>query len=143
MKNTNVNGFSLIELLVVVVIIGIIAAIAVPAFQKGIVAAENRSVFATMKTMNSTQAIFFSQKQRFARLDELNNMTNGLGSVVGDRMIRNKFTFEMSPIVPTDAELKEGYTISAVRVTSDQVFRFELTNSGVQRVLAGSRSDPE
>ncbi len=138
MKKNNENGFSLIELLLVVVIIGIVAALAVPAFQRGIIAAENRSVFATMRTMNSSQGVFFSQNQRFARLGELNNINgNGLGTVVGDRMFRNKFTFEMGPITPTDAELKDGYTISAFRDAGGVTYRFELTNSGVQRILPG------
>ena len=44
MKRSTEKGFSLIKLLIVVVIIGIIAALAVPAFQKGIIAAENRNV---------------------------------------------------------------------------------------------------
>ena len=144
MKNSNEKGFSLIELLIVVVIIGIIAALAVPAFQRGIIAAENRNVFATMRTMNSSQAMFFSQNQRFARLGELNNINgNGLGTVVGDRMFRNKFTFEMAPIAPTNVELKDGYTIGAFRDAGGVTYRFELTNMGVQRIIAGSPSDPE
>ena len=144
MKKCNEKGFSLVELLVVVVIIGIIAALAVPAFQKAVIAAENRNIFATMRTMNSSQAVFFSQNQRFARLGELNNISgNGLGTVVGDRMIRNKFTFEMSPVNPTDAELKDGYTIGAFRDASGITYRFELTNSGVQRILPGADPDTQ
>lgn len=136
MKMSSEKGFSLIELLIVVVIIGIIAALAVPAFQRGIIAAENRNVFATMRTMNSSQAMFYSQNQRFARLGELNNISsNSLGTIVGVRMFRNKFTFEMSPVTPTDAELRGGYTIGAYRDAGGVTYRFELTNSGVQRIL--------
>ena len=104
MDHRNQKGFSLIELLIVVVIIGVVAALAIPAYQRGIIAAENRSVHATMKVMSSSQAMFFSQNQRFARLDELNSLNaNGLGKTVANRMFRNNFTFEMTPLTPTDA----------------------------------------
>jgi prepilin-type N-terminal cleavage/methylation domain-containing protein len=142
MKMSNEKGFSLIELLVVVVIIGIVAALAVPAFQRAISAAENRSVQATMKTMSSGQAMFFSQNKRFARLDELNSIhSNGLGTIVVERMLRNKFTFEMEPLVPTDAELREGYTIAAYRDVNGIAYRFQLTNAGVVRTLPDAESD--
>lgn len=138
MFRENERGFSLVELLIVVVIIGIVAALAIPAFQRGIIAAENRSVHATMKTMSSSQAMFFSQNQRFARLGELNSMNgNGLGSIVASRMFRNKFTFEMTPLNPTDAELREGFSIGAFRDAGGVTYRFELTNEGVRRVLPG------
>lgn len=143
MKTSNEKGFSLIELLLVVVIIGIVAAMAVPAFQRALIAAENRNVFATMKTMNTAQATFFSQNQRFARLGELNNMQgNGLGTMVVDRMIRNKFTFEMTPIIPTDIDLKGEYKIAAFRDAGGITYRYELTNSGVTRT-APIAPDPD
>ena len=138
MKLSNEKGFSLIELLIVVVIIGVVASLAIPAFQRGIIAAENRSVHATMKTMRSGQAMFFSQNQRFARLDELNNLnSNGLGRMDASRMLRNDFTFEMSPLNPTDAELREGYSIAAFRTAGGVTYRFEVTSEGLHRVLPG------
>lgn len=138
MNNEKNAGFSLIELLIVVVIIGIVAALAVPAFQRGIVAAENRNVHATMTTMRSSQALFFSQNRRFARLDELNNITPGsFGTYAASRLQRNKFTFEMTPINPTDAELRQGYMISAYRDALGVTWRFEATSEGVQRVSPG------
>lgn len=140
MKHGNEKGFSLIELLIVVVIIGIVTALAIPAFQRGKIAAENRSVHSTMKTMSSSQAMFFSQNQRFARLDELNRLNqNGLGAVTGNQMFRNGFTFEMTPDPnPTDSDLKQGYTITARRVAGGVSWRFDLTNEGVFRILPGA-----
>jgi prepilin-type N-terminal cleavage/methylation domain-containing protein len=142
MKLNNEKGFSLTELLIVVVIIGVVAALAVPAFQRGIIAAENRSVHATMKVMSSSQAMFFSQNQRFARLDELNNLnSNALGTVVVNRLFRHNFTFEMMPLSPTDAELREGFLIGAFRDAGGVTYRFELTNNGIQRVLPDSEGN--
>lgn len=137
MKNNNEGGFSLIELLIVVVIVGVVAALAVPAFQRGIVAAENRNIHATLKTMKSTQAMFFSQNQRFARLDELNQLQQGgFGTMSGNAlMLRNGFSIEMTPPLPNDNELKAGYSIGAYRQALGMTWRFELTNEGLLRVL--------
>jgi len=126
------TGFSLIELLLVVAIVGIIAALAVPALQKGIRAAENGSTFATMRTISSTQVNFFSQNNRFGRLTELQPiLSNGLGTTAGDKVIRGRYTFEMNPVAPTDAELQKEFTITATRgVTDDVVYKYELTHTG-------------
>jgi prepilin-type N-terminal cleavage/methylation domain-containing protein len=132
MKRNNESGFSLIELLLVVVIVGIVAALAVPAFQKGIWAAENGSAFGTLRAIASTQASFFTSHNRFGRLDEINaQMGNGAGTYINNRIIRRKYVFEMSPLTPTNAELATQYTISATRdVPGDVVYRYELTQSG-------------
>jgi hypothetical protein len=65
-------------------------------------------------------------------LDEINNILGkGVGTVVGDKLVRGKYVFEMTPVVPTDAELGTEYLISATRdVTGDSVYRYELNQTG-------------
>lgn len=145
MNKSGQNGFSLIELLLVVVIIGVIAAMAVPAYQKGMWAAENGSARGTLRSIASTQVSFYTQNNRFGRLAEINTALGGsVGTAVGDRLVRGKYVFEMSPIAPTDAELATEYLISATRDTpGDVVYRYELTQTGRIRQIypAGAPED--
>jgi prepilin-type N-terminal cleavage/methylation domain-containing protein len=126
------SGFSVVELLLVVTIIGIVAAIAVPALQKGIMAAENGTIFGTLRTIGSTQVAFYSQNDRFGRLTELQGLlANSIGTTAGERVVRGRFIFEMNPVTPTDTELKREYTITATRtVPGELVYKYELTHTG-------------
>ncbi len=131
MKKANERGFSIIELLIVCVIMGIIAALAIPFLQKGIRAAENGNTFATMRTISSSQVSYFQRYGRFGRLTEINNLlSNSLGTPSGATLTRGKFVFSMSET--TDAELRDRYTVQAIRnVTGEgQVYRYVLTQTG-------------
>lgn len=138
MKSRGEHGFSLIELLIVVVIIGIIAALAVPALQKGIRAAENGNTFASMRTIASTQVNYYSQNNRFGRITEINNvLSSSIGTQVGNEVDRGKFALTMTPAAPTDFELKNGYTITATRNVAGegQTYVYELTQTGEIRQI--------
>jgi len=139
MMNRKEKGFSLVELLLVVVIIGIIASLAVPALQKAKVAAENGATFGTLRAIGSTQVNFFSQFGRFGRLTELNPiMGGGIGTLSPpSQIVRGKyFVFEMTPLNPTDAELKDSYIITARRaVSTDAIYQYEINQTGEIRQI--------
>lgn len=138
MKSKRESGFSIIELLIVIVIIGIIASVAVPALQKGLRAAENGNTFATMRTIASTQVNYFSQNNRFGRLTEVNNLlSSSIGTNSGNDINRGKFVLSMSPAVPTDLELRNGYTITATRSIAGEgvTYVYELTQGGEIRQI--------
>lgn len=132
------RGFSLIELLLVVVVIGIVAAVAFPALQKSIWAAQRGSTIATLRTISSTEMSFYSQKGRFGRLTEINNILGGaIGTPVGTVITREKFDFRMSPRTPTDLQLQNGYRILARRTIANEgiTYIFELTQTGEIRQI--------
>jgi prepilin-type N-terminal cleavage/methylation domain-containing protein len=139
MRNSNnQKGFSLVELLLVVVIIGIIAAIGIPYLQKSVRAAENGATFAILRALSSTEINYFSQHQRFGRLDEIAGQIGYLGSEVSPtQYVRNNFTYVMVPVSPTDADLHDAYTIIATsNPNGDPVaYSYELTQTGEIRQL--------
>ena len=133
MKNKNESGFSLIELLLVVVIIGVIASIGVPLLTKGIMAAENGSTNATLKIMLQAQSVHMAQKSRYGRLSEINAIqNNSLGEIRDDKLYRGKFEYEMVPANPTDEELKTDFRIKATRIIGDTTLPYvmEITTEG-------------
>ena len=133
MNNKKQSGFSLIELLLVLVIIGVLATITFPFLYSAKQAAENKSAFASLRTISSGQVGFFSQNGRFARLDELNSaQMNGLGTVTSNVLKRDKFTFTMTPSVPTDAQLRSGYSITVTKAVagSEVPYVISLNQSG-------------
>lgn len=139
MAKKNEQGFSLIELLVVCVVIGVVASVAIPHLQKALRAAEIGGTFATMRSISSTELSYFSQNGRFARITEVNNiMSSSVGTPLGNEVNRGKFVFSMSPASPTDAELRNGYTINATRNVAGEgvTYVYQLTQSGeIRQVL--------
>ena len=138
MKN-NQSGFSLIELLLVVVVIGIVAAIAIPSFLRAKEAAENSGAYSAMRTLATLQVIHFSNNKRFGKLDEITvNQPENFGTYQDNALNKGYFTFQMEPGI-TDEQLKSQYKIIATRTTTANSLPYvlEVNQSGtITEVIA-------
>jgi prepilin-type N-terminal cleavage/methylation domain-containing protein len=65
------EGFSLIELLVVVTIIGVIAALAIPNLRRARQYAESASAVQSLRTISTAEYLFKNKYKRFGTLAEL------------------------------------------------------------------------
>jgi prepilin-type N-terminal cleavage/methylation domain-containing protein len=130
------RGFSLIELLLVVVIIGLVASIAVPSVLKSRNAANKGATVAVLRTMHTNQLMYFTRNNRFARLNELNSSFNQtFGTTVGSRIYRGNYFFIMSPS-PNNTSLRSGYQVIAYRVDGRMSYpAFLMNQSGSIQTL--------
>ncbi len=110
------KGFSLVEMLMVVVIVGVLASIGVPSMLKAREAAQRGATIGTLRTMHTDQLMYYSQNRRYARLNELNaTFKQSFGTTVGSRLYKSSYMYLMSPS-PTLNSLKTGYQIVVYRV---------------------------
>ena len=138
MKKNNQKGFSLIELLLVVVIIGIVSAIAIPNLLRSRVAAENASAISNLRQMLSEQVSFYARNSRYARLDELNAQTNNsLGTYTAPTLVRGVYSYQLNPAIPTDVQLKNGFSLVATRTSAlPEPYTFTLNQTGIITQIA-------
>jgi type IV pilus assembly protein PilA len=124
-KNNRAQGFTLVELLVVIIIIGILTAIALPNFLNQTAKAKQTEAKENINLFNKTQNAHRLEKGSFATsfdalaTGSLNSATNTATTALYDYNLSTNATTDSATIIATakDAGLK-GYTGGAVRFTN-------------------------
>jgi len=130
----NQKGFSLIELLVVVIIIAIVAAIAIPNLLASRRAANEASAISSLRTLHSAEATFFGTTGLNAAYDDLAGLlADGLidGTLAGGTKSGYGFAVTLSTNAPAASQYCALATPSSTGTTGTGNRWFGVSSPGV------------
>jgi type IV pilus assembly protein PilE len=130
---TNMRGFSLIELVIVLLIIAILSAIAIPSYRKYVVRANRVDAQRSLMDLAARQERYFYSNNAYS------STLVGLGA---NSSVAGAY-YTVAPVSATSTAFTMKATAVGSQLTSDkQCQTFTITNTGVQGSTGTTANDP-
>jgi prepilin-type N-terminal cleavage/methylation domain-containing protein len=142
------RGFSLVELVIVIVIIGVLAAIAVPRLSRGATTASENALSANLAAMRSAIELFYSEHgQTYPALakfeDALTKYSNVTGTTFGDRDTATGVIYGpyLRAVPPLPVGANKGKTAAVATLGEDGGWVYDVAKGTVKANCADAEVD--
>ena len=149
MKNfiKNQKGFTLVELVVVIAIIGILAGIAVPRFLDATASARGAKIIADMRTIQAAEVIYYAKYAKYPLTADATGTTDFTNLVQGGWPTPPAGDFTIAPVLDTTKKPFEGkvttgtnYTYTNADATAPGAIT--LNSKTLTQLLSGAEASP-